>query len=266
MLSALRLQAALTGLILFSSVGSVLAEAPLYFQGNPAAMSGVFIVDVRNPRDFDLSHIPDAYNVPLFALKSKTFLKTKPVVLVGQGFPSSALERECRSLRAQGWNVSLLEGGMRDWRGRCFPLEGASLDHRELAFVTPADYLAERDAYPWLLIDIGADGAGREFGARPVPWRAGGKEFLSRLGAELDRREGGSSGTVLIADGMGGHAAAARLVDGAFPDRPVFYLEGGWRALAEAVKKGQALLKPGTGRTSGGAAGGGAAAGCASCP
>ena len=39
------------------------------------------LVDVRNPRAFETFRIPGSLNIPLFALKTKTFLKTNRLIL-----------------------------------------------------------------------------------------------------------------------------------------------------------------------------------------
>ncbi len=63
------------------------------------------LVDVRSRQDFERLHIPGSINIPLYAVKTKTYLKSAPVVLVNEGFRYVELENECRRLaraRLQG--------------------------------------------------------------------------------------------------------------------------------------------------------------------
>ena len=51
---------------------------------------------------FTEAHIPGSINMPLYAVKTKTFLKSVPVVLVNEGFRYAELESECRRLAERG--------------------------------------------------------------------------------------------------------------------------------------------------------------------
>ena len=46
----------------------------------------VAMVDIRSRRDFKRLHISGSMNIPLYAVKTKLFLKSSPVVLINEGF------------------------------------------------------------------------------------------------------------------------------------------------------------------------------------
>ena len=46
----------------------------------------ITLIDVRNPEDFARLHIPGSLNIPLYAVKTKVFFKSFPVVLINEGF------------------------------------------------------------------------------------------------------------------------------------------------------------------------------------
>lgn len=79
---------------------------------------GVRLIDVRTPAEFESSHIPGAYNVPLDTLgehaREISLVRETPIMLVCQ---SGARARKADdSLRASGMdNLRLLEGGMNAW-------------------------------------------------------------------------------------------------------------------------------------------------------
>ena len=70
------------------------------------------LVDVRDAKDFNSCRIRGSINIPAFALSKKTFLKSKSLVLVNEGFRYSKLEQACQRLKDSGFhNVSILIGG-----------------------------------------------------------------------------------------------------------------------------------------------------------
>lgn len=88
------------------------------------ASVGVTLVDVRDQRAFQQCRIPGSINVPLYALKTKKFLVSTFVVLTNEGFPCTRLAEQCRQLRASGYMVWILEGGLNAWSEAGAPLEG----------------------------------------------------------------------------------------------------------------------------------------------
>jgi len=69
----------------------------------------IVLIDVRNREEFEKFRIPGSINIPLFAIKTKTFLKRKPLVLINEGESYRPLEQECKRLRDTGFTVSILK-------------------------------------------------------------------------------------------------------------------------------------------------------------
>ena len=91
---------------LFISVESVLQQLK--------EKQHIVLVDVRDANDFEKFRIPGSLNIPFFALKTKTFLKKKSLVMINEGFSYSRLEQGCLRLRNAGFaSVSILDGGLR---------------------------------------------------------------------------------------------------------------------------------------------------------
>jgi rhodanese-related sulfurtransferase len=76
----------------------------------------IILIDVRNSKKFEKFRIPGSINIPLFAIKTKTFLKSKPLVLINEGYSYSQLEQECMILRNSGFKASILDGGIYYWK------------------------------------------------------------------------------------------------------------------------------------------------------
>lgn len=83
------------------------------------------IVDIRPQKDFETVHIPDSLNIPLFALKTKSFLKDKNVFLINKGYDYEALEDECTNLIKNGYNIMIILGGLNSWKDEGGSLEGS---------------------------------------------------------------------------------------------------------------------------------------------
>jgi len=55
-------------------------------QLNSGSQNNPVLVDVRDNESFQKIRIPGSINMSLFAVKTKTFLKTKQIVLVNEGY------------------------------------------------------------------------------------------------------------------------------------------------------------------------------------
>ena len=64
----------------------------------------IILIDVRKRVEFEKFRIPGSINIPLFAIKTKAFLKSKSLVIVNEGYNYSELEQECEHLREAGFS------------------------------------------------------------------------------------------------------------------------------------------------------------------
>ena len=83
---------------------------------------GAFILDVREPSEWNEFHIPDATLIPLGQLKASgsQVPKNKPIVVVCRSGNRSATGRNI--LKDLGFtNVTSMKGGMIDWRNAGLP-------------------------------------------------------------------------------------------------------------------------------------------------
>ena len=192
---------------------------------------GVVLVDVRPSRDFDAAHIPGSQNVPLFALKAKSFLKSKKTVILNNGFPATPLEDECLLLRIRGWNIFVLEGGLRRWEKSGLPLEGTPSSPLDL--LSPADYAGESGSGRW----------------RPL--EAGGDEdaFQERLDQEARRPSDGTP--LLVINETGDYTKVRPMLERKKPSHDVLYLSGGRAALRVFERSRAAMENPGQARAGG---------------
>lgn len=114
----------------------------------------IALVDIRKREDFERLHIAGSMNIPLYAVKTRLFLRSFPVVLINEGFHYRPLEKECRQLADLGFKVSILDGGLPAWKGKGGRLEGDLFALKEMRAVAPQIYFQEKDYENNWIIDI----------------------------------------------------------------------------------------------------------------
>lgn len=74
------------------------------------------VVDVQDTQNFKKTNIPNSINFPRHIVKTKSFLKTRHLLVVGEGFNDEQLFGTCLELIDHGFqHVSILEGGVQRW-------------------------------------------------------------------------------------------------------------------------------------------------------
>jgi rhodanese-related sulfurtransferase len=112
--------------------------------GKQFATKTVFLIDLRDGKAFQRYHIPGSLNMPAHTLKTKTFLKSRNLILVNEGHKYKMLETLCLNLREAGFSkVSILAGGLNQWQKQVAPLQSDLLAH--LDEITPAQFFPVRD-------------------------------------------------------------------------------------------------------------------------
>ena len=165
------------------------------------------IVDVRNAKEFEKFRIPSSVNIPLFALKTKTFLKSKPLVLVNEGHTYKQLREQCAILSEAGFNVSILDGGLYQWRRKGGPLEGDVFAQRELSEISPQTFFAGKGYENWMVVDVSGSGK-TESDLKNLPrtyiaFSNGSKEFISKLKSATKNHSEKEFASVIICDEKG---------------------------------------------------------------
>jgi rhodanese-related sulfurtransferase len=112
------------------------------------------LVDVRRRQDFERLHIPGAINIPPYAIKTKTYLKSAPVVLVNEGFRYAELENECLRLAERGFHVSILDGGLPAWKRNGGQLVGDLFALEDIKTVSSQVFFRAKDYENTFVLDI----------------------------------------------------------------------------------------------------------------
>ena len=143
------------------------------------------LVDVRTAKDFARLHIPGSLSIPLYAVKTKGYLKTSLLVLVNEGFQYGLLINECRKLEDAGFKVRILDGGIAGWAQQRNALAGDLFALEEFRMILPQIFLQEKSSENILAIDISPvrTEIARELmsGAKHIPITAGPAEWTREL-------------------------------------------------------------------------------------
>lgn len=209
----------------------------------------LLLVDVRGKNAFENYRITGSIRVPLHALRTKTFLKDRRVVLVSQGFPNPLLERTCRDLHAAGFTQTrILRGGLRYWQQKRGPIEGQAFAASEVGRISPMEFFAQQDAGEWLVVAVSpsAAAAGRVRQLIPdslhLPWEGNPLKFASALQSIAAGRAPSGLRSVLVCDESGTQYEGIEREVPKEDIGAVFYLEGGLQAY-QAFLEQQALLR-----------------------
>jgi rhodanese-related sulfurtransferase len=204
-------------------VGSVLRRLA---KGDP-----LVLVDVRSSEAFERVRIPGSLNIPLQFIRTKSFLKTTPVVLVNEGFNLQPLVRECERLESAGFAASVVSGGLCAWHRAGAPLEGDLGAAAQFNRVTPQTVFLEKDMVSRLVVDVSgvrSQMSREEFPhAVHVPLEGDPAAVLDRLHAALGLKpEWGLLGPLFISEsGLEYDRLEQAFRQGGFEH--VFFLTGG---------------------------------------
>jgi rhodanese-related sulfurtransferase len=117
----------------------------------------ITLVDIRSPEEFDKSRIPGSINIPLYAIKTKAFLKSVPFVLVEDGYRYKSLESQCRNLRDEGFEASFLIGGLNAWKHRGGPLQKEVFELKTFNRISPQAFYQEKNYEEWIVINASTE-------------------------------------------------------------------------------------------------------------
>lgn len=203
------------------------------------------LVDVRRKRDFERLHIPGSINIPLFAVKTKTYLKSAPVVLVNEGLDYTELETECRRLGQRGFKVSILDGGLPAWKRGGGQLTGDLFAMESMTTVSSQVFFRAKDFENTRVIDISptrSDASTRLIPyAEHIPIENESEESIPEL-KRLNRKNKPFQTIVILNDTGRQYEKAEKILDRMGID--AFYLKGGVAAYQKYVEGLMLSWKP----------------------
>ncbi len=213
-----------------------------------ALNSAMFLVDVRSPEAFERTSIQNSLNIPLFAVKSKDFVKTQPLVLLDEGFRPASLNSSCAQLRDAGFDAWFLLGGLNAWHVSGGELRGDVFAQRDLNQISAQQVFLEHPVDGWLVVD--ASRFGNEGMVSPFPHTQfmpfipdQSARFLSELQQRIRQHMSKFSEAPLMLlytqDGAEYAQIERALADHDLP--PLFFLKGGLHAYTQLMTQQDAI-------------------------
>jgi rhodanese-related sulfurtransferase len=102
------------------------------------------VVDTRSAVEYSAFHVDGALNISEQALRTKTFLQSKPIVLAGNGKGEHELYAACGDLKRAGFKqVRVLRGGMPAWLNALSPVMGTVVPVPPMLRLTSAQLMVE---------------------------------------------------------------------------------------------------------------------------
>lgn len=189
---------------------------------------GLVFVDVRSQDLYRLGHISGSLSLPLFTVKTKTFLRSRPIVLLNEGHSMGGLLSEAARLKEfQFGTVRVLDGGLRAWQQAGGALEGENPASAALGSITPQQFYLARHKPEWLVVGLGCASAPAEFGSLPLtallPLES--NNLPQELAALLEKTP--TARRILLATPDGGNYKPFEKVRPAPSEITLFFLVGG---------------------------------------
>ena len=207
------------------------------------------IIDIRSRSSFKKYRIPGSINIRIYALKTKTYLKSKEIILVDEGYNRHRLVDACTKLRHLGFNVSILEGGLNLWKKKGGKLVGDAFAMANLDEIPPRSFVAERNSGKWVLIDVSeADSSvshdiiGQTIN---IPFRKDSDDFVSNLRKVIEKYSRSAETRILVFDDNGKTYRTIRKHLSALNTDNVYFLKGGFSDYRSFLNAHRAMLNPG---------------------
>jgi rhodanese-related sulfurtransferase len=193
----------------------------------------VTLIDIGSGQDFERLRIPGSMNIPLHFIKTKPFLKGSPIVIINKGFGYSRLISECRHLKALGFNISILDGGLPTWHQKGGFLVGDLLALNDMKTISPREFFPESRFQNVLLIDVSPDRTTESIRILPhaihLPNLIDSPSSQNSLQVMIKARRNQTFQSVLVVNSTGeGYAEVKRMLDRKRIN--AFYLQGGLSA------------------------------------
>jgi rhodanese-related sulfurtransferase len=200
----------------------------------------ILLVDVRNKKEFEAFSIPGSLNIPLFAIKTKSFLKPKWLVLVNEGYDYRKLEQTCEDLRESGFNVWVLQGGLYYWKEKGGRLKGDPFAQKELNKMPPSVFFTERDDETWMVIDVSSPKKHESNTLIPqaisLPFLGNETQFVSTLNKVTAARKNNQNLSLLVYNEKGeNYTTIESILENAGLN--VFFMKGGIRGYEDFLKR-----------------------------
>lgn len=209
------------------------------------------LIDLRSASSRRELRIPGALDYPLYALKTKSYLKNRAVLLSGDGFHRLELERGCLELRQKGFKeVKVLKGGIQRWAAAGGRVEGPKKVLSEVQTLSAADVYTEMAGRGLLLIDVSKEAAPPVITGASRYVHLSLTEPLSQFSEQLAKRLAqelkGTTDTSIVLFNDSSRAEEVHTLEAlisALKTQDIWLLKGGRQSLAAFAAQNRSMLE-----------------------
>jgi len=138
--------------ILFNNICSISAD------DKRLKNEDLLLLDVRSKSDNEKFRINNSINMPLSLIKTKSYWKSKMIVLINNGFTIKPLIEECGKLRKKGFKqIFVYKAGIASWSKSNGSLIG-NYSKKDLNGISAKELFSEREGSKWIVIDATDNG------------------------------------------------------------------------------------------------------------
>ncbi len=197
-------------------------------------------IDVRPANQFDAARLPGSINLPLHAIRTKSFLKKQPLVLVNNGCQYSLLEAEAKRLGSLGFNVRVLVGGLNCWKNSGGIIEGDPFASRVWDKMQSYIFVQEEKYADWTVVDFRESSLidDDEFMGKAISasMSADVEQTASDLHKAIKKQAKGRFQFILVINEDGEHHERLKVIMEKTGFANVFFLDGGLRAYRQHAR------------------------------
>ena len=207
------------------------------------------IIDVRRPDEFAKYSIPQSINLPLYAIKTKLFLRNKQVILINEGFDYMMLAEEAQRLKQSGYSVSILYGGLNAWQKSGTDLSGDVFAQEEIAIVSAQSLYRQKAFSNLKIIDVSkkpVENFNNGLSTIYVPLENLSGYLITYYSQlrKASRKNTGEFQTLLIVNGRGSDYERIKQIVDKAEIQNVFYLTGGLLAYKQHIENVSLAMAP----------------------
>ena len=206
----------------------------------PLSEAAPLLVDIRSTDHFNQVRVNGALHIAPHILKTKEYLRERPIIILGEPSDYRTLRRLCAELSsAKFLRYEALLGGIATWaRSATETFVGDKESLSGVLAITPMELLAERAGSPWLFVDVSPsarEGTLFEQPLRALPITPAQSSFVDLLRAMWPSDSTPQPTRIALLGDIGSlKPQTRRALQENFPPAIVFHVPGGVRALQEA--------------------------------
>lgn len=210
----------------------------------------VELIDIRSKKEFEEYRVPGSINLSSFEVKSKAFLKSKHLVILGNSLDLIEMGALCKDLKQHGFKkVNIMKDGLMPWKDKLIGDKAKAIDNWEFGKISPKEFLTLQSKIKWLVLDarekpIDVHQSIKEIyaGLEVIPFKSDKKASLERISEFVSAQEINSLYGFLVVTDEGASYEMISEYLGQNNVNNVFYMDGGIKSYSKYLITRQAFL------------------------